>query len=286
MQPAMRNHHRLLRLGKMLVFGVAVLATTRLSLEFAAVTSASTAAFGFLVVVLLSAYFGDRFVALSTLLVAGLCFDFFFLPPFGTLHIAALPDWISLAAFLLAAVMIARLTAAAAEHAARWRELARTIAQLQELGEWLQATPDDQLTLSGIAGAVRRIFALDYCSIRVYGSGRWKCAAGTAVSDGVREAVAQPGTLPEHATSLAELADENALGVRYVPILQGAAPLGMLAIRSETLPAEAPGAIAALLGVQLRQTLQDNRRGGAGEGGEVASAPPAVGQLAAAGQLE
>jgi len=247
----------LMRGGKILAFSAAILGATKLTLEFATLTSASTAAFSFLIIVLLSAYFGDLAVAITTSVVAALCFDYFYLPPVGTLNITAFPDWISLAAFLLASVIISRLTASAAEHKAKATALDKALAQLKGFGEWLMILPNDQMTLSRIAKEVLTRFSLEYCSIHVYGEGKWQHFTGAAASDLFRQIENRLMLVNDHATDLEELADEHALGVRYVPINRGVAPLALLAVKSGTLPAEALGPMAYLIGIKLSVMSKD-----------------------------
>ena len=249
----------LLRIGKILAFAGAVLGTTKLTLEFGAITSASTAAFSFLIIVLLSAFFGDLLVAITTSLVAALCYDYFYLPPFGTLDITAFSDWISLAAFLLTSVIISRLTASAAEHAAQARIMNKTLEQLKSFGEWLLSKPQDQLTLSGMAKEAVRIFSLEYCAIHVYGDGKWQHFTGKAASDLSPAMEARLRDLQDHSTDLMDLADENLLGVRYVTINKEKSRLAVLAVKSNTLPADAMGNMACMLGVQLRTMMIDQR---------------------------
>jgi len=119
MNTTIGHRFTLIRLGKILAFAGVILVTTKLTLEFGALASAPTAAFSFLIIVVLSAFFGDLLVAIITSIVATLCFDYFYLPPAGTFNITAPSDWIALAAFLLTSVIISRLTASAADHAAK-----------------------------------------------------------------------------------------------------------------------------------------------------------------------
>jgi two-component system sensor histidine kinase KdpD len=256
MTTAVRHRALLIRLGKIIGFAVAVLITTKLTLAFGALATVPTAAFCFLIIVLLSAFFGDLAVAITTSLVATLCFDYFYLPPAGTLNIAAFADWISLAAFLLASVIISRLTASAADNGDRADVLERTVVQLSEFGKFLLSVPHDQLTLSGVAKEALRIFTLDYCSIHVYGEGKWQHYTGSAASPVSDEIENRLKSLQDHPRDLMELADENALGVRYVQINEGKTPLALLAVRSRTLPVDAIGTIAYMTGVRLSMTME------------------------------
>ena len=241
----------LIRVGKILVFAGAVLGTTKLTLEFGAVSSPSTAAFSFLIIVLLSAYFGDLLVAITTSLAATLCYDYFYLPPFGTFNITAFSDWISLAAFLLASVIISRLTASASDHGKRANVLHTALEQLKAFGAWLLSMPDDQLTLSGIAKEAMQRFSLEYCSIHVYGEGKWQHFTGSAASNISQGIEQRLEVCQDHSRDLLELADENMLGVQYMQINKGATPLAWLAVKSSTLPADAMGAIGYMIGVRL-----------------------------------
>src|ERR1700752_2750730 len=55
--------------------------------------------------------------ALAGSILAMLCFNFFFLPPFGTFTIAATDNWIALLAFLVTAITAGQLSASARKRA-------------------------------------------------------------------------------------------------------------------------------------------------------------------------
>jgi len=249
------NRENFIRVGKMLGFVAAILVTTKLTLMFGSLTNASTCAFSFLIIVLLSAFFGDLLVAISTSLVATLCFDYFYLPPVGTFNITAFPDWISLASFLLASVIISRLSASAAENKRKANVLSKALLQLKDFGEWLLSVPQTQLTLTGIAQKALTIFSLEYCSIHVYGEGKWEHFTGSATNEISEDIENRFKAFQDHSRNLMELADENVLGVRYVEISKGPSTLALLAVKSETLPFEAAGTIAYMIGLRLSMLM-------------------------------
>jgi two-component system, OmpR family, sensor histidine kinase KdpD len=246
-----RNRTTFIKIGKILVFSALILSTTKLIQVFVALSTPSTAAFSFLIIVLLSAFFGDLLVAIITSIVATLCFDYFFLIPFGTFNIAAYSDWISLAAFLVASLIISHLTASAAENATNATEMKNAMEQLKEFAELLLETPYDQLTLSGIAIEALRIFSLEYCSIHVYSDGKWNHFTGTAESSISAEVKKHLNLFQDHQTRLEDYADESLLGVQYVQINKEATPVALLAIKSSTLPSEAIGTMAYMIGIHL-----------------------------------
>lgn len=256
MNSAIGQETKLLRLGKLVGFVAAVLIANKFTLEFGAVASAQTAAFVFLIIVLLSAFFGDFIVAVSTSIVATLCFDFYYLPPYGTLNIAAFSDWISLAAFLLTSIVISHLTASAAQNAASTLVLNQTMGQLKEFGEWLLSVPNDQLTLSGMAKETLRIFQLDHCSIHVYGDGKWQHISGSSDAGISSEITDQVTSIQDRSTNVMALVNENMMGVRYCQINKGSTPMALLAVKSKTLPTNAIGTLAYMMGIRLENAMK------------------------------
>jgi K+-sensing histidine kinase KdpD len=98
------------------------------------INSATVALALLLVVVFVAVEFGSRAAIVASLL-AVICFNFFFLPPVGTLDIASADNWIALAVFLITAVTVGQLSARAkrrAEEADKARlEIERLYLQLQ-----------------------------------------------------------------------------------------------------------------------------------------------------------
>lgn len=101
--------------------------------------NAATVSLVFLLNILFIATRWGSLPALAASILALLCFNFFFLPPFGTFHIAATDNWIALVAFLITAVTVGQLSARArkraeeAEHGKR--EIGRLYAELREAFE-------------------------------------------------------------------------------------------------------------------------------------------------------
>ena len=79
--------------------------------------NSTTAALALLLAVLFIAARMESGPALVASVLAMLCFNFFFLPPHGTLHIAEPENWVALAAFLLTAVIAGQLSTRARRRA-------------------------------------------------------------------------------------------------------------------------------------------------------------------------
>ena len=101
--------------------------------------NAATVSLALLLNVLFIATRWGSLPALLASIVAMLCFNFFFLPPFGTFTIAATDNWIALLAFLVTAVTAGQLSASAKKRAEEAeegrREIERLYAELRDAFE-------------------------------------------------------------------------------------------------------------------------------------------------------
>ena len=121
-------------------------------------TNPTIVALSFLLVVLLVAAASTRRVAVGTSLTAFLGFNFFFLPPVGTLTIADPQNWVALFTLLSVSIVASHLSAQvrhrAQEATARRDELAR----LFDLTRDILLTPDSADAVGLIAQYIARRF--------------------------------------------------------------------------------------------------------------------------------
>jgi K+-sensing histidine kinase KdpD len=122
-----------------LVAASGIAATTAVLKLFSSHVNATIVALALLLVVLLVATrYGAR-PAVAASMLGVLCFNYFFLPPFGTLTIAAPDNWIALIAFLVTAITVGQLSARAKRRAeeadAGRREIERLYEELRSAFE-------------------------------------------------------------------------------------------------------------------------------------------------------
>ena len=122
-----------------LVAASGIAATTVVLKLFSSHVNATTVALALLLVVLLVAtWYGARPAVVASLLGV-LCFNHFFLPPFGTLAIAAPDNWVALITFMVTAITVGQLSARAKRRAeeadAGRREIERLYEELQSAFE-------------------------------------------------------------------------------------------------------------------------------------------------------
>ncbi len=115
-----------------LVAASGIAATTAVLSLFSSHVNATTVALALLLVVLLVAtWYGARPAVVASVLGV-LCFNHFFLPPFGTLAIAAPDNWIALFAFMVTAITVGHLSARAKRRAEEADAGRREIERLYE----------------------------------------------------------------------------------------------------------------------------------------------------------
>lgn len=96
---------------------LAVAVATTLLIPFRQQINSTTVALAYLLVVLFVAILGSSGPALVASVLAMLCFNFFFLPPFHTFTIADPQNWVALTAFFITAVTVGQLSARARQRA-------------------------------------------------------------------------------------------------------------------------------------------------------------------------
>src|SRR6476646_5358582 len=121
------------------IAGVSVALTTAVLKLLGTHINSTTVALALLLNVLFIATRWGSLPALCASVVAMLCFNFFFLPPFGTLTIAATDNWIALTAFLITAITAGQLSARdkrrADEAETGRQEISRLYSELREAFE-------------------------------------------------------------------------------------------------------------------------------------------------------
>jgi two-component system sensor histidine kinase KdpD len=119
----------------------------------------------FLLVVLGASSAGGRALGFSISAAAFLCFNFFFLPPLGTLTVAHPLDLLVLATFLVTSVVAAQLLYRANREAREARNRAAEIDRLAALGAETLNAADARDGLRAIVGVIQSILGVEYCEV-------------------------------------------------------------------------------------------------------------------------
>ena len=118
-----------------------------------------------------------------------LCWDFFFLPPFGTLTVSDPRDWLSLGVFLVAAISTAQLAANARRQTAEARAREAEIATLFEASETLSREVRADKLLSALAAQMKSLCRAEHCL--VFRRSPYSGTLVPAQAEPISEAIAQ-----------------------------------------------------------------------------------------------
>ena len=224
----------------------------------------TTAALALLVVVLLVAAYARLWMAIVTAVVAMLVFNFFFLPPVGTLTIADPQNWVAFVAFVSAALIASQLSAAAHNRAREALNSRNELAQLFDLSRDVLLTGQSSNTVDALAHHIARRFELPAAALFLRSTAGWTAHQGSetplVVSDAQLEfALVRAGhTLEFDARERAyggQAVTETAGGTpcTLVPLRLGTTPIGLLAAPAGSLNAGTLDAIAGLAAIAVER---------------------------------
>ena len=220
-------------------------------------SNAATVAMSFLIVVLLVAATSRLWVAVTTSLAAVLAFNFFFLPPVGTLTIADPQNWIALFALLAVSLVASNLSAVARARTEEAEARRDALGRLFDLSRDILLITDSHEANVSLAGFIARRFDLDYAAICVPHRGEWLVfeAGPQRVTPGPREL----------SDAFQRAGDgRHIMGsppVRFVPLRLGARLIGLLAVAGLPIEPATFDAVAGLAAIAIeRAQFLDDRK--------------------------
>ena len=220
------------------------------------VTNATTVALTFLLLVLVVAATSRLWIAVMTSMAALVCFNFFFLPPVGTLSIADPQNWFALFAFLAVSLVASNLSSVARARTQEAFARRDEVARLFDLSRDVLLMTDSREAIALLARFISRRFGLDYVAICLPQSAGWdvhesgvlsgvldlrELTAAYAAVESTLEFNARERTYGGHRTMVSE-----GHTVRLVPLRLGTRPIGLLAAAGRAVE---PGTLDALAGV-------------------------------------
>jgi two-component system, OmpR family, sensor histidine kinase KdpD len=251
----------------------AVAGITFIYVKWLDVSNAATVSTTFLMIVLFVAATSRLWVAVVTSIVAMLSFNFWFLPPAGTLTIADPQNWVALLAFLAVSLVASNLSAVArartTEAVGRRDELAR----LFDLSRDVLVITDSREAIAVLARAIARRFDLEYVAIALPRSNEWdvieagaetiamdtrQLAAAFATAQTSLEFDAYARTYAGHRTM-----EVDGRTIRLVPLRVGTKPIGLLAAAGRPIEAgtlDALGGVVAIA-IERAQFLEERKAG-------------------------
>jgi two-component system sensor histidine kinase KdpD len=245
-----------------LLGGLLAIAAVAFGLRLVPEVSPTTVALAMLLVVLATATFGRLWIATVIAVSGTFAFNFFFLPPLGTLTIADAQNWIALFAFLVVAVIASNLSAAMQ---ARARE---AIARRNEVTRLFDLTRDVLLTtettgaIQALARHVARRFELSRVAICLPGDQGWRIYQGasedvTIDSQILDMALAKARGVVEFDARQRAYGGHVRVGpnddISIVPLRHGTKAIGLLVASSSAIDIGALDALAGVVAIAIER---------------------------------
>lgn len=206
----------------------------------------TTAGFFYLLAVLGIASWWGLLESVLASLACMLCFNFFFLPPIGTLTIADPQNWVALFAFLGTSIVASQLSARARNRTLEALESRREMERLYALSRGILLTAAGTGMPSQLAHLIAQIFAFPALALYDRSTGEFHRAGPEdlpGIEDKLRQAAVQGTSFQD------EVSQTTATAIRL-----GGQPIGSLAMTGAVISDSALEAIANLAAIGLERT--------------------------------
>jgi two-component system, OmpR family, sensor histidine kinase KdpD len=184
----------------------------------------------YLVVVLGLAAWGGWAVGVTASVAAMLCFNYFFLPPFGTLTIAEPANWVALIAFLVASTLASRLVATTRGQADEAQRRRREVETLYDLCFGLFTASQRSEVLSEAVARTLRAIGADSGGLLLGRAGHEEPLA-TVIGAGPLEIDRALAGRARERREVVEGREERGVRTAYIPLDVGGLLNGLLVAR-------------------------------------------------------
>jgi len=207
--------------------------------------NATTTAFAYLVAILMIATAWGLVEAVAASVIAMLCFNFFFLPPIGTLTIANPQNWVALFAFLVTSLTASQLSARAKRQTQEAIDRQREMERLYGLSRAILLTDPAQPVTKHIARQIAQIF--QFSGVVLYDR-----QSGEISRQGPEDLPVTEEQLRETAVQGTQVQEENPPRV-VTAISLGGEPIGSIALGGLPLSSGALQALSNLVAIGLER---------------------------------
>lgn len=209
--------------------------------------NSTTAGMVYLVLVVGSATLTGVELSLYIAVLCALCFDYFFLPPYHTLWIVGLQQWIDMLTFVAGCLVVSCVAELARRQAAQAERRRRDVERLYTLSQEMMLHGDAEGLIRDLPRLVANIFQLESVALYVHEHDRIYASPAelpASVAAGLRSL--QSGTQPPVALTL---------GFQGAPLTLGMRLLGALGWTPSNLSREMAAAVAAQMAILVARSI-------------------------------
>jgi two-component system, OmpR family, sensor histidine kinase KdpD len=227
------------------VLGFALILLVTLFYVRGVAASATTVGFTFLLVILSASTIWGLGVSCMMSVAATLAFDYFFLPPVGSLDIAVPQDWVALFSFVVTAVLGSSLSARAHSRAIEANRRRQEVERLYAVSQCLLGEGNPLALSAAIPRHIMESFAADSAAIFLSGKQEvHRAGTGLPQIDGTRLRLAAMGK---------ELPPDGQTNVWFAPLRLGANVIGSVGVSGATVSKGTMGALGCLVAAAIER---------------------------------
>jgi two-component system sensor histidine kinase KdpD len=205
--------------------------------------NAATAGFSYLIAVLFIATNWGLTEAIVGSCTAAFCFNFYFLPPVGSLTISDPKNWVALLSFLVTSIVGSELATRAKQRAAEAVAGQQELSRLYALSRSILLADDSDMFAQRAAQQIEEIFQLSAVALYDGSSGR--------IHRGLSEALSSVDDKIKRAASDGATYSDEPRCITVSPIRLGGRPVGSLAVQGTAISSSAMDALCNLLAIGL-----------------------------------
>jgi len=201
----------------------------------------------YLVLVVWSATQAGIWLSLYVAVTCALTFDYFFLPPVGSLQLSGAPAWVAMISFLASSVVVGRVAELARRQTRHAEQRREDVERLYELSQEMMLHEDAAGLIHDLPRIIHRIFALQGVVLYVCDQDQFYGSAAE-VTASVRASLL--------ATTLGQNPTVFVLnGFQTMPLMLGLRAVGALGWRPALLSREVATAVSAQVAIVLARSM-------------------------------
>jgi two-component system, OmpR family, sensor histidine kinase KdpD len=201
----------------------------------------------YLVLVVWSSTQAGRYLALYVAVICALGFDYFFLPPIGSLVLAGAPAWVAMLSYVACCLVVGRVAERARLQTQNAEQRREDVERLYELSQEMMLHEDAAGLIHDLPRLIHRIFALDGVVLYVCDQDRFY--GSTADVPASVQASLRALTLGQNPTVSLDS------GFYSTALMLGLRPVGALGWRPALLSREVATAVSAQVAIVLARYI-------------------------------
>jgi two-component system sensor histidine kinase KdpD len=205
--------------------------------------NSTTAGMVFLVLVVWFAAQTGIWLSLYVALICALFFDYYFLPPVGTLRLTGVQAWVAMISFLLSCAVVGRVAERARNQARQAEQRRADVERLYELSQEMMLQEDAAGLIRDLPRLIGRIFALE--GVVLYVRDQDQFYSSTSELPMSIQASLRAMTQEHNPTSTIPG------GYMSMTLMMGLQPVGALGLRPAVLSHEVATAVSAQVAIAL-----------------------------------